>query len=159
MLKRPRSAVRSATRANLKRTIYEFVLEYGWWYAAAEVPRSVEAGKQQQCHRNAAILARDNDSMVYCEGLALFKSGMSPTIHAWATDGDGNAFDNTWTQPGVAYAGVPFKSLFVLMTTIKNRATIGLLDDWGNGWPLLGDLGDRPDEWLEDRGKGVAKIQ
>jgi hypothetical protein len=46
----------------------------------------------------------------------------------------------------------------VAMTALKNHATISLLDDWENGYPLRGDLGDRPDEWLESRGFGTARL-
>jgi hypothetical protein len=51
----------------------------------------------------------------------------------------------------VAYAGVPFKSLFVSVTTLKNHATINLIDDYLNDWLLRRDLGDRPEVWLEIR--------
>ena len=45
-----------------------------------------------------------------------------------------------------AYAGVPFKELFVTMTNLKNHVTISLLDDWQNDYPLRGELGEQPDE-------------
>ena len=80
-------------------------------------------------------------------------------IHAWATDGRGRAIDNTWPKPGVAYAGVPFRSLFVNMTALKNRATVSLLDDYQNNYPLRGELGDRPDEWLDLRGRGTERVE
>ena len=76
----------------------------------------------------------------------------------WVTDGHGNAIDSTWPQPGVAYAGVPFKSLFVNMTALKNRAIVSLLDDYQNNCPLRGDLGDGPDEWLDVRGCGLMRV-
>jgi len=44
----------------------------------------------------------------------------------------------------VAYAGVPFQSLFVNITALKNRATISLLDDFQNLYPLRAGLGDLP---------------
>jgi hypothetical protein len=59
---------------------------------------------------------------------------------------------------GVAYAGVPFKSSFVNMTALKNRAIVSLLDDYQNNYPLRGDLGDRPDDWFEVRGCGLRKV-
>ncbi len=70
----------------------------------------------------------------------------------------GKAFDNTWERSGVAYAGVPYKELFVTMTNLKNHATISLLDDWQNDYPLPGELGEQPDEWYEETGKGTAKL-
>ena len=133
-------------------------MEYGWWYEPVEQDKRFATGTPQECHKNATDLALADDSLIYCEGYALFKSGSLPTLHAWVTDGQGNAIDNTWPQPGVAYAGVPFQSLFVNMTALKNHATGSLLDDYLNNWPLRGDLGDRPDEWLQLRGRGTARI-
>ena len=142
----------------LKRTFQEFVLEYGWWYEPAEPDVTIPKGTPQQCHTNATNLTLDDDSLIYCEGYALFESGSQPTIHAWVTDGRGRAIDNTWPKPGVAYAGVPFRSLFVNMTALKNRATVSLLDDFQNNYPLRGELGDRPDEWLDLRGRGTEPV-
>lgn len=153
-----RSEPTPAAKVLLKRTIQEFVLAHGWWYEPAELPKRFALGTPQDCHKNATDLMLADDKLVYCEGYALFKSGIQPTIHAWVTDGHGRAFDNTWPQPGVAYAGVPFQSAFVSMTALKNHATISLLDDYRNNYPLRGDLGDRPAEWFELRGQGVARI-
>lgn len=147
-----------ATRAAFKRSFQEIVLEFGWWYEPVKLDQGVATGTPQQCHKNATDLALADDSLIYCEGYALFKSGSVPTLHAWVTDGKGRAIDNTWSQPGVAYAGVPFQTLFVNLTALKNQATISLLDDYQNNWPLRGDLGDRPDEWLESRGRGTRKV-
>lgn len=147
-----------AAKAFLKRTSHQFVLEHGWWYEPVELPKQIAIGTPEECHRNAVNLALDDDSMIYCEGYALFKDASLPVVHAWVTDGHGNAIDNTWLQPGVAYAGVPFRSLFVNMTALKNRAIVSLLDDYQNNYPLRGDLGDRPDEWLELRGCGLMKV-
>ncbi len=58
----------------------------------------------------------------------------------------------------MAYAGVLFQDLFVTKTALKNHAMISLLDDYQNDYPLQGELGDRPDEWLELRGRGIAKL-
>jgi hypothetical protein len=153
-----RSETTPAARALLKRTFQDFVLEHGWWYEPAKLPLKLATGTPQECHKNAIDLALADDSLIYCEGYALFKSGSLPRLHAWVTDGNGQAIDNTWPQPGVAYAGVPFKSLFVNMTALKNHAIISLLDDWQNNWPLRGNLGDRPDEWLEPRGRGIEWV-
>ena len=153
-----RSEATPAAKAILKRTFQEFVLEYGWWYEPAELDLKIATGTPQECHKNATDLALDGDSLIYCEGYALFRSGSLPTLHAWVTDGHGRAIDNTWPKPGVAYAGVPFKSLFVNMTALKNHATVSLLDDYQNNYPLRGDLGDRPAEWLELRGRGTARV-
>lgn len=153
-----RSEPTPAAKAILKRTFQEFVLEFGWWYEPADPPKELATGTPQECHKNSADLALADDSLFYCEGYALFRPGSLPTLHAWVTDGRGRAIDNTCPRPGVAYAGVPFKSLFVNMTALKNHATISLLDDYQNNYPLRGDLGDHPDEWLEQRGQGQGHL-
>ena len=153
-----RSEPTPAAKAILKRTIQQFVLEYGWWYEPAKLDVKFARALPQECHKNATDVALADDSLIYCEGYALFRSGSRPTLHAWVTDGQGRAIDNTCPTPGVAYAGVPFQSLFLNMAVLKNSATISLLDDWQNHWPLRGDLGDRPDEWLELRGRGTTRI-
>ncbi len=152
------SAPTPAAKAILKRTMQQFVLEYGWWYEPVELPSTISRAKVKECHKNATDLILTDNSLVYCEGYALFKSGSQPTIHAWVTDGKGRAIDNTWPQLGVAYAGVPFKGRFVSMTSLQNHATISLLDDWHNDYPLRSELGDRPDEWLELRGRGATRV-
>lgn len=153
-----RNTATPAAKALLKRTLQEFVLEYGWWYEPADIEKRFATGTPQQCHKNATDLTLADNSLIYCEGYALFEPGGLPTIHAWVTDGQGRAIDNTWPKPGVAYVGVPFKSLFVNMTALKNHAIVSLLDDYLNNWPLRGDLGDRPDEWLELRGRGKGRV-
>jgi hypothetical protein len=147
-----------AAKAFLKRTIQEFVLEYGWWYEPVAPPMNCAKGTPEECLKNAVDLALFDDSLIYCEGYALYTSDSFPTIHAWVTDGHGNAIDNTWPQPGVAYAGVPFRSQFVNLSSLKNHAIVSLLDDYLNNYPLRGDLGDRPDIWLEPRGRGTARV-
>lgn len=148
----------SAAKDRFLRTMEQFVLDYGWWYAPSPLPDQIESGTAQQCHKNAQILSTEHDGLIYCEGYALFKDGMSRTLHSWVTDGQGRAFDNTWPEPGVAYAGVPFKNLFVTMTNLKNHASISMLDDWQNNYPLRGELGDQPGEWYEQAGEGLSKI-
>jgi hypothetical protein len=149
----------AAAKAFLKRSSQAFVLEYGWWYEPADLPEKIVAGAPRECFNNATDLIFHDAGLVYCEGYAIFTSGIGPTIHACVTDGQGRAIDNTWAPPGVAYAGVPFLSTFLMMRAVEHRATIGLIDDWQNNWPLLRDLGDRSDEWLEQRGRGVTRLK
>lgn len=58
----------------------------------------------------------------------------------------------------MAYAGVPFRTTFVTLTALRNRATVSLLDDFQNNYPLRSELGDRPDEWLDLRGRGAGRV-
>ena len=151
-------ATPAAKALMLKRTLQEFVLEYGWWYEPVQPSSKISAGTPQECHKNATDLILVDDSLIYCEGFALYESEGHPTLHAWVTDGQGRAIDNTWPEPGVAYAGVPFKSTLVSLTALKNSAIGSLLDDWQNNWPLRGHLGDCPDGWLELRGRGKERV-
>ena len=148
-----------AARRVQKRSPMEFVLQYGWWYEPCQVPEDIEQGTEQECYKNAQLLAHDRASLTYCEGFALAHSGALMVIHGWVTDGTGSAIDVTWRQPGVAYAGVPFKKSSVRQTCLRNDAFISVIDDWQNDFPLLNALGDDPDEWLEHGlANGVARL-
>jgi hypothetical protein len=128
-----RSEATPAAKAMLlKRTLQEFVLEYGWWYEPTGLEPAFPVGEPQQCHKNAADLTLAEEGLVYCEGYALLKSGSQPTLHSWVTNGQGRAIDSTWQPSGIAYAGVPFKPSFVSMTALKNKAIVSLLDDYRN---------------------------
>lgn len=70
-----------AAKALLKRTMQQFVLDYGWWYEPSEVPKHIPLGTEQQCHKNAADLILADESLVYCEGYALFPGSGFPTLH------------------------------------------------------------------------------
>jgi hypothetical protein len=76
-------------RGILRRIPQELVREFGWWYEPAETPKGIDPGIPQECYKNAALLTLDDDSLIYCEGYALHRSGSSPRIHAWVTDGQG----------------------------------------------------------------------
>jgi len=148
----------SAAKARFLRSMEQFVLDYGWWYDPSPLPDGIERGPAQQCYKNAQILSAEYPGFIYCEGFALFKRIGIRVLHSWVTDGQGRAFDNTWPKHGVAYAGVPFNKSFVMDTYLKNHASISLLDDWQNNYPLRGELGDQPDKWYEQAGEGCAKI-
>jgi hypothetical protein len=141
----------------LRRTACEFVLEYGWWYTPALLPDPLTHGRDSECFKNAFFLALDQSELVYVEGYAIRDSG-TRVHHAWLTDRQGNALDNTWPESGVAYAGVPFRIDFVNRSHIKNRLLVCLIDDYVHDWPLLRELGDKPDEWLDSHGRGREKI-
>ncbi len=69
-----------------------------------------------------------------------------------------NAVEGTYL-PATAYASVPFKTVFLLEYHLSHKATICLLDDWEHGWPILGEIGDRHEEWQELTGKGIARLK
>jgi hypothetical protein len=142
----------------LKRTVYGLLLEYGWWYEYDLLPEGIQYGKPQQCFDNAYDLMADRKDLIYCEGFAILGRSYKPAHHAWVTDGTGVAIDPTWRTGGVVYAGIPIKAFYAMATTVRNQPEKGFLNDWLNKYPLLGELGDRPTEWLEPKGKGVALL-
>ena len=118
--------------------------------------KTKERANPGECFKNAFDLASDDPKLIYCEGFVL-----GPRVavhHAWVTDGTGRVIDNTLTEPATAYAGVPFGTSFLNVYHLRNRAVICLLDDYLHDWPMLCELGDRPDEWLEQTGKGIARL-
>jgi hypothetical protein len=155
----PQNIPTPGSGAVFKRSLQEIVLQYGWWYEPSVLARHIAHATPQECFKNATFLAVEDDSLIYCEGDALFSGDSVPWLHVWVTNGHCLAIDNSWPQSGVFYAGVPFQSLFVNMTTLWNRATIRLLDDYQNLYPLRRGLEDRPDEWLEGRGQGIVRLK
>jgi hypothetical protein len=141
-----------------KRTRHEFVLECGWWYEPSLLPEGVESAPAGECFKNAFELALDDDSLIYREGVVLETEASLPVHHAWVTGGTGQAIENTLKAPAKAYAGAPFLTGFVNLYHLRSEAVIGLLDDYLHDWPMLGELGDRPREWLDPKGRGVAPL-
>ncbi len=142
----------------MRRSRYKFVIDHGFWYEPTPLPNDLARGDDQQCFLNALDLASDKKELFYVEGFALYTPTSLPVHHAWVTTGAGQAFDPTWDTPGVAYAGVPFQLSFLLTTVLAAKGIKSILDDFENDWPILGELGDRPDEWLEFRGFGVGTV-
>lgn len=143
----------------MKRSRYQFVIEHGFWYEPQELPEDLSRGDDQQCFMNALDLASNKNDFFYVEGFAIYTASSLPVHHAWIATGDGNAIDPTWDTPGVAYAGVPFQLSFLLTTVLAAKGIKSILDDFENDWPILGELGDRPDEWLERRGLGLGRCR
>ena len=141
-----------------KRNKYEFVLEYGWWYEPSKRPKGLKLGPPSRCFKNAFCLALDDNALTYCEGFVLSAGGGVLIHHAWVTDGQGHAIDNTLRATDGIYAGVPFNTSFVNRYHLRNKAITCLLDDYLHDWPLLRELGDRPGEWLEANGRGAASL-
>jgi hypothetical protein len=157
MLHRLRAKHGTNAKGVLKRTPSQFIHDYGWFYEPAPLPDAVNPGNSNECYNNALVLALNEPSLIYVEGFAAGPGGLR-IHHAWATDGTGRAIDNTWDAPDVVYVGVPFKCGFVSLTGLKNKGVGSLLDDYANDFPLLRELSDEPEKWLEPGGKGIVRI-
>jgi hypothetical protein len=95
----------------------------------AETPRMTA----KQCFVNAAMLALEDDDLVYIEGYA---ASVIPTEHAWCWSLSGKRIvDPTWER-GLAYMGIPFTTDF-LRRRLLETGKYGLLDDGLGGFPML----------------------
>jgi hypothetical protein len=157
MLRQLRANDETNPKGYLKRTSCQFVHDYGWFYDSGPLPQAVEPGDSNECYSNALVLALGDPSLIYVEGFAAGEGGLR-IHHAWIAARNGLAIDNTWRVPGVVYVGVPFRCGFVSLTGLKNNGVGGLLDDFANDYPLLRELSDKPEKWLEPNGKGTARI-
>jgi hypothetical protein len=157
MLRQLRANDGTNAKGILKRTPSQFIHDYGWFYEPAPLPKAVGAGDADECYNNALVLALNDPSLIYVEGFAAGPGGLR-IHHAWATDGNGRAIDNTWKIPGVVYVGVPFKCGFVSLMGLKNKGVGSLMVDYANDFPLLRELSDQPEKWLDPSGKGVVRI-
>ena len=135
----------------------DFVLRYGFLFTPTARPKKIQKGTPEECFANAAKLVTAHSELVYCEGYALNAKSGFPIKHAWVTDGSGHAIDNTWTN-GVAYAGVPLTRAYVLIAMLKYKVFVSMIDDWEHGHPLLRDLADRPEDWLDQASKGRVAL-
>jgi hypothetical protein len=59
-----RSVPTPGAKAVFRRTLQEFVLQYGWWYEPSALPRQIVRGTPQECHKNATFLAIEDDSLI-----------------------------------------------------------------------------------------------
>jgi hypothetical protein len=157
MLHQLRAKHNTNAKGVLKRTPSQFIHDYGWFYEPAPLPEAVKPGNPNECYNNALVLALNDPTLIYVEGFAAGAGGLR-IHHAWATDGTGRAVDNTWDAPGVVYVGVPFKCGFVSLTGLKNKGVGSLLADYANDFPLLRELSDQPEKWLEPGGEGIVRI-
>lgn len=144
-------------KTHMKLTASAFVLRYGYLYKPSKLSKDFSKGTVQECFANATKLLMQEKQLVYCEGFAISKGCPLPTRHAWVTDGKGRAFDSTWKR-GIAYAGVPLKTDYVVSLALKYRAIVSMIDDWEHGWPLLRELAESPEKWLAQSGAGYFAL-
>jgi len=80
------------------------------WVPAPLDERIFKRGREQECFRNATLLAIKRPRLSYVEGYADYQE------HAWCVDSKGNVVDPTWPKdmpPLKTYFGVAFKTEWV----------------------------------------------
>lgn len=68
-------------------------------WTPAPLPCDVSRGEPKSCFMNASLAMLADDSLDYCEGVAIAANITLPFLHAWAVDADGNVVDPTWDNP------------------------------------------------------------
>ncbi len=103
--------------------IYAFLAKHGRRFKPKPLPKNLRRGRMKECFLNA-FNASQTGKYRYVEGCA---AGIIPTMHAWVTDDEGNAYDVTW-KDGKDYFGVTFNSGYVLEAARRTRHA-GILVD------------------------------
>ncbi|MBP2477693.1 hypothetical protein JOF53_006565 [Crossiella equi] len=85
----------------------DLVLSLGRWGRPHTLPAGATFGLPGRCFANANLYAARHPGLYYVEGYALDRIGFAHP-HAWCVDETGTVHDNTWEEPGLAYAGLPF---------------------------------------------------
>lgn len=108
----------------------------------------ITRGPLGACFENATKAVWDNPArLVYVEGYAV---SVIPVYHAWVYDRRAQCcYDPTWDD-GRDYFGVPF-NLEYLNHTLLEKQTYGLIDWFGERWPILEQA---PSLWRADRVTG-----
>jgi hypothetical protein len=111
-------------RAELMRTLHpkpdwtysnfeELILTCGRAMTSAPFPPKLKQGFPKSCYYNAQQLAFKRKSLTYVEGYAMSYGVTIPIAHGWLLNERGEAIDPTWDEPGVAYLGIPLKTVWV----------------------------------------------
>lgn len=107
------------------RNIEDLVLQHGIFFA----PGETRPGVMKECFRNTAhrTFLRGETGEYYCEGYALPATVPLPVLHAWSCTSDGDAFENTWQEPALAYFGIPIRTQYAAETALRT-GYYGILD-------------------------------
>lgn len=118
--------------------IPEFVLKEGKHLPKKRaLPPEIPIGLPEECYRNAAMAAAEQDRFKYVEGYAIARDSLLiPQIHAWLIDPKEYCIEVTWEKIALCYYGVIFNNEYLAKTNIKNKKG-GLIDRWEDEWPLL----------------------
>ena len=98
-------------RTSFQLQLLDLLVKYGMaWVPAPLDERFFPRGPEQQCYKNAMLLAMKRPWLSYVEGDADWRD------HAWCVDSKGNVVDPTWPKDiplPKTYFGVAFKTEWV----------------------------------------------
>jgi len=112
---------------------HHWVLQHGQYFINKQ--RDRQFGPQKLCYYNSQMLmTRNIGSLSYVEGYVL---AYHPTSHGWNIDTEGEVIDTTLRLEDKEYFGFVFSDQFVLKNLVEQEATVALIEDWQQDYPLL----------------------
>lgn len=118
----PASEVDEVAR-NMAR-IYDLLLKYGRFFEPSPRPKKYKVGERNQCYGNSLDLVIAHDELSYCEGYVVIDRIPIPMEHGWCMTEQGKVVDVTLKQPGLAYIGVVFNSLFAATRDLPSLESV-----------------------------------
>lgn len=115
--------------------MYHWVLEHGQFFVNEEMDRQL--GPKSQCFFTSQLAVTTDPDLLYVEGYVYAAS--HPIAHGWNITHDGLLIDRTLRVDGCEYWGVVFESDFVMSELIQREATISLVGNWQEDFPLIRD--------------------
>jgi len=112
--------------------MYHWVLEHGQYFVNEEVDR--QFGPRSQCFFTSQLAITNDPDLLYVEG---YVQGWHPIAHGWNITREGKVIDKTLRIDGCDYWGVVFNTGFVEGEYIKRKATISLVGNWEEDFPLI----------------------
>lgn len=103
------------------------LLDVGRIMSPMERPENLPQGRPKSCFYNAQSFIKLRSGFTYVEGYAVSAVTGIPIPHAWLRCGE-CAVEVTWSQPGVAYLGVPLHTEW-LSSFIHERQKRSKKDD------------------------------
>ena len=75
---------------------------------------------QEQVKRNQGL--KEENTLIYCEGLAVSDRCPLPVMHGWCCNQSGQVVDPTWSSNGVCYFGVSFNYEWITKLKAARKA-------------------------------------
>jgi len=112
---------------------YHFVLEHGQFFINEEKDRKLGPGSQ--CFFTSQTALPNDPDLLYVEGYV--HAASHPIAHGWNITSEGRLIDSTLRTNNCEYWGIVFDSDFVMDDYIERMATISLIGNWQENFPLI----------------------